>query len=165
VLRSGDPSGRDRARRPATKAADCQRKEAAGHGDVLLQFYDLIGGGVEEQRGQQAKAEERNRRPARLQAKEQPAVNPVGLHIGGDAGVARDLPGALEDENSSQHRAGKQPERAAQRERKLRSASKARPPTGGAASARVYRTRDSVIPLSRMDARRDRPARVAYTPD
>ena len=34
--------------RPRAGAADCQRKEAAGHGDVLLQLYDLIGGGVEE---------------------------------------------------------------------------------------------------------------------
>jgi hypothetical protein len=34
----------------------------------------------------------------------------VRLHVLGDTGVTGDLPGALHDENISQHRASKQPE-------------------------------------------------------
>jgi hypothetical protein len=36
----------------------------------------------------------------------------MGLHIVGDAGITRDLPGALDDKNVGQHRPGKQTERA-----------------------------------------------------
>ena len=86
----------------------------------------LISARVEEQRRQQAKAKKRDRRPPRLQAEEhqqaaaefsqnnqrqQPAVNPMGLHIVCDAGITRDLPGALDDKNVGQHRPGKQTER------------------------------------------------------
>jgi hypothetical protein len=47
-------------------------------------------------------------------------VNAVCLHVLGDTGVTGNLLGALHAENVSQHRAGKQPERAGQRERRLR---------------------------------------------
>ena len=86
-------------------------------------MYRLIRAEVEKQRRQQTVAREGDRRPARLPAEEhrqaaaefgqndqrqQPPVNSVGLHIVGDAGVACDLPDALDYEDVSQHRPGKQ---------------------------------------------------------
>ena len=166
---SGDPSRRERARRPATmgraESANVKKPPARRRSSEM---YRLIRAEVEKQRRQQTVARKGDRRPARLPAEEhqqaaaefgqndqrqQPPVNSVGLHIVGDAGVARDLPDALDNENVSQHRPGKQPSGPAPRYRKLRFASKVSACRRGAGSARY--ADDAIFGFeSETDARR-----------
>ena len=122
---SGPPS--PAVERPGAGAVNRQREKAPGHGDVLPHFDRLIRAEVEEERRQQAKAEERDRRPARLQADEhkqaaaelgqnderqKPPVDAVGLHVADDARVVRDFLDPLDDENVSEHCAANEAERA-----------------------------------------------------
>jgi hypothetical protein len=164
MARARHASGAQRLDREAPKQG------SPSHSDVFLKLDRLISARVEEQRRQQAKAKERNRGPARFQADEheqaaaefsqndkrqQPTVNPMGLDIVGDAGIARDLPGALDDKNLGQHRPGKRTERASPLDKEIEV---------GVKSARLNRRRD---PSSRILRLRHRgssagPARAVF---
>src|SRR5579863_4701098 len=87
------------------------------------------------------------------------------LHIAGDAGIAANFLGALEDENVSQHRTGDEPQRASPADKEIEvrvESPPARSRRGVFARGLRLRHHDS---LRQMDARHKWPARVPKSPD
>src|ERR1700691_989471 len=86
----------------------------------------------------------------------------MGLHVFGDAGVAGDLPEALDDEDVGEHHAREEPKRARPAGNKIEVGVESPPLAGDAAPPRVYCACDILLPPAEA-TRCDCPACVAQT--